>query len=51
MASHCQRVIILKEGKVVESGTFAELAKSGRHFSNIFDPDQNNWLHLPPSDH
>jgi ABC-type bacteriocin/lantibiotic exporter with double-glycine peptidase domain len=51
MASHCQRVIILKEGKVVESGTFAELAKSGRHFSNIFDPDQNNWLRLPPSDH
>jgi ABC-type bacteriocin/lantibiotic exporter with double-glycine peptidase domain len=51
MASHCQRVIILKEGKIVESGTFAELAKSDGHFNNIFDPDKHNWLKQPLSDH
>lgn len=47
MASHCDRILILKEGKIVDEGTFATLAKTSEHFNNIFDPDKRNWMNVP----
>ncbi len=35
LASNCDRVVILDEGRVVEVGSFEEI-KKGRHFQNVF---------------
>ncbi|MBV6652362.1 MAG: ATP-binding cassette domain-containing protein [Mameliella sp.] len=35
LASRCDRVIVMKEGKIVQSGTFEEIEK-GPHYQNIF---------------
>ncbi len=35
LASNCDRVVILDEGRVVEIGSFEEI-KKGRHFQNVF---------------
>ena len=49
LASHCDRVIILKDGKMVDEGSFDRLSKTSDHFNHIFDPDKRNWMHSPLS--
>lgn len=40
-ASRCDRVIILKEGEIIESGPFQEIVKS-EHFDRVFLPFNGN---------
>lgn len=35
LASRCDRILVLKEGKVIQEGTFAEIRQSG-HYSEVF---------------
>lgn len=35
LASRCDRIIILKDGKIIQEGTFAEILESP-HYSNVF---------------
>jgi ABC-type dipeptide/oligopeptide/nickel transport system ATPase component len=35
LASRCDRVIVMKEGQIVQSGTFEEI-ENGPHYHNIF---------------
>ena len=35
MASKCDRIIIMQEGRIVEEGSF-EAIRRGKHFENVF---------------
>lgn len=48
MASHCDRVVVLKDGKIVDEGKFSDLMKS-THFLAIFEPDKSAWVRIAES--